>query len=179
MAPVLLVILIANGLPMHAARLPAGGDTAFAISRPVLRVLGELCKAKPGVVLAERGFGHFITYATDCGTVADNFIMSAADIAALDRQQALLSASPDELRAKAPEVRYLILTMPDWSIEKLMQGQPVNAAEETRVLVRDLLMLRRQHPAVRFIGGIQGEGMPAGAPPMLGLFEIVDAKGGE
>lgn len=171
-APALLLVLIANGLPMHASVLPPGGDTAYAVSRPVLRALNELCKQQPGVVLAERGFGHFITYATDCGTVADNFIMSEADIAALDRQQHLLTLDPDALRAQAPEVRYLMLTMPDWAIEGLIKGQSINAAQEPRVLVRDLLLLRREYPGVRFVGGVMGEGLPQGAPPMIALFEI-------
>ncbi len=95
------------------ATLPAGGDFQYMLLRDVYVALGRACASEPGIVLAEHGDGHYITYHSDCAVIANNFILTARHERKLALTEALLAATPEDMTRRAPWVRYVLVRRND------------------------------------------------------------------
>jgi hypothetical protein len=91
---------------------PIGLDDQYGLVREALPRLQEVCAENPGVVLAYNDLGNYVRYHTECSVVANNFLLTAQHqekIAELDR---LFGLDIDELAARRPDVKYLLLSFP-------------------------------------------------------------------
>ena len=145
-AIVLALAAIAPTQRLLRTPLPPGGDDAYVLSRPVLLELARACEARPGIVLAHRSLGHFITFHTKCSVIADNFILTPQHIERIRRADALLAMAGDELRREEPGVTYLVLQAPGWAVAAAAAGEVPDAARETRPVARALLFGQAEQP---------------------------------
>jgi hypothetical protein len=83
-------------------------DQQYSTLRPLLPVLRDACARDPGVVLAEPGDGHLIRYFTECPVISNNFRLTPLDVAKVRESLDLISLPLAEVRARAPEVKYVV-----------------------------------------------------------------------
>lgn len=117
------LVLAAAGLLLALAYTPAiaslrrppppGGSVEYVLTRPLLLVLHDICRRAPGVLLADSNDGHYLSFHTDCPTIASNIILGERDTQKLRLARALMGDSLARLRAEAPYVRYLYLRRND------------------------------------------------------------------
>lgn len=129
----------------------AGGDFSYMALRRDLKVLGDACESRPGVVLAPADAGHWIRYHTRCSVVANAFVLSSVQVAKLDELEALLETSPEQLRATHPEVRYVLAFIDVAGAFRAGLADPTDADLQSllpyeRELVRELLRNDRTTP---------------------------------
>jgi hypothetical protein len=112
-----------------------GADPGYANMRPLYMDLAEACAADPGVVLASSDDGNAVLFHTDCSVLANNFILRPEDDAKIRAVGALLmSATPQEIRDKRPDIDYILLRAATF---KDANG----AGDEPRPMARQLLTL--------------------------------------
>lgn len=92
---------------------PAGGSIDYMVTHEVYPVLREVCAKAPGVVLAELGDGHHITYHSSCSVTANMFIMTPQHQRKVLENNALFRASVDEVLTRAPYLRYILVRRAD------------------------------------------------------------------
>lgn len=148
----LAALAAAPSLPLLSTRLPLGGDYLYEVVRPVVVDLGRACEAQPGIVLANRNIGHFLTFHTRCSVIANNFIMTQQHVDKIDESYRLLALPPAELLRAQPPIRYLLLEAPAWAIESLQRGEAIDPSRETRALYRELLLRDAPQPGFVPIG---------------------------
>lgn len=109
------VFVLAYLPSLNAARaaLPPANDHQYLLLRDVYPILERHCAAEPGVVLAEHGDGHYITFHTTCGVIADNFILTPQHESKVVESNRLLSADLDFVMQHAPWVRYIYVRRKD------------------------------------------------------------------
>jgi hypothetical protein len=93
-----------------------GADTEYASAYSIFLDLHDLCADDPGIVLASPDDGNAILFHTECSIVANNFILRAADAAHLDEIDRLMRLSPEEIRQRRPDVKYLFVRARDFSV---------------------------------------------------------------
>ena len=110
-----LIIAVAHITPLRALdeELPIGNDFQYMVLRDLFIGLGAACQETPGVVLAEHGDGHYITYHSACAVIADNFILTPQHQLKVLRSEALLAGTLDDVLARAPYVRYILVRRAD------------------------------------------------------------------
>lgn len=91
------------------APAPKGADNYFAVLYPMFEPLRAACAEDPGVVLADTNAGHYIRYFSDCSVIADNFLLTAQQFEKADEALRLLSLPVDQLVARAPFVKYVLV----------------------------------------------------------------------
>ena len=90
-----------------------GGDIDYALLRSLYLELGRQCHDAPGVVLAEHDNGHYISFHSDCGVIADNFILTPQHEQKLLLVEQLMAGSLEQVLKTAPYVRYLLVQRAD------------------------------------------------------------------
>lgn len=123
---------IATAVPYLTLDLPLGGDSRYARMHVGLQRLAAACRRSPGVVLAERNLGHYITYATDCTVIGNNFILTDQHLRKLDETDLLLRLPLAALRQAEPPIQYLITALPDELFAERVAGQAVDLAAQDR-----------------------------------------------
>ena len=91
-------------------------DSEYASAFPLFLALRQLCADDPGVVLATPEDGSAILFHSECGVIANNFILREDDKAHIDEAGRLLRLSPDEIRAERPDVKYLFIRALGYSV---------------------------------------------------------------
>jgi hypothetical protein len=149
---VLAVALLAAYVPairgeLFAVRAPAN-DIDYARTRTIYPALADACRRDPGVVLASSGDGHYVRYHTDCGVIANHFVITRQHEQKLQELSRLFELAPSELRAARPDVKYVFVRFtflyardPQGKVSAL--ARPVVAAASPR-LVRELLLSERR-----------------------------------
>jgi len=125
-AATLACTAFATAVPYITLRLPIGGDSRYARMHVALASLAAACRAAPGVVLAERNLGHYISYATDCSVIGNNFILTDQHLRKLDETAMLLTLPLAHLRRAEPPIDYLIVSLPDNIFADRVAGRPVD-----------------------------------------------------
>jgi hypothetical protein len=108
----LLGLLLAYALSFTYYTHPVG-SVRYATAWPLLHDLGKHCAAEPALALANPNWGNLIRFHASCGLIANNFIMTEADIRAQRRAYELLALAPDELLEAEPAVRYVLVSTRD------------------------------------------------------------------
>jgi len=93
-----------------------GQDFGYANVLPALGELRRRCADEPGVILASTTDGAPILFHTECSVIATNFILRAADAAHIDEVTRLMSSTPAEIRARRPDVKYLLVRTLDFTV---------------------------------------------------------------
>lgn len=91
---------------------PIGLDSQYGLVREALLPLQEVCAEDPGVVLAYNDLGNYIRYHTECSVVANNFLLTAQHQEKIAELDGLFSLEIDELSARRPDIKYLLLSFP-------------------------------------------------------------------
>lgn len=117
---------IATAVPYLALRLPLGGDGRFARLNVGLERLAVECQKAPGLVLAERNLGHYITYMTDCTVIGNNFILTEQQLRKLDQTEVLMRLPLAALRQADPPIQYLVTALPDDLFTERVAGQKID-----------------------------------------------------
>lgn len=93
-----------------------GADAEYASAAPLYLELGNLCAQDPGVVLASSDDGNPILFHTDCSVIANNFILSPQDAAKIEEVGRLMRSTPEQIRAEALGLKYLLVRARDFSV---------------------------------------------------------------
>jgi hypothetical protein len=106
------------------------GDPDYASALSLYLELGSLCAQDPGTVLASSDDGNPILFHTDCGVIANNFILRAQDSAHIDEVDRLMRMTPEQIRTARPDVKYLLVRARDFSLVEddvayLVEGSPI------------------------------------------------------
>lgn len=91
---------------------PLGIDDQYRLVRRSLPALKELCEKDPGVVLGYNDLGNYIRYHTDCGVIANNFLLTRQHQDKIAELDALFALDIDDLAARRPDIKYLLLAFP-------------------------------------------------------------------
>jgi hypothetical protein len=105
-------------------------DAEFAALRPLMQPLQQLCAKRPGLLVADHGFGNHVLFHTRCAVVANNFILTDEDIQRWQVLNASLRQNPAELAVTFPQARYLLV----------VQNPAVYGAEMLRLLTPDAVL---------------------------------------
>jgi hypothetical protein len=108
-----IVAAILPGLQNLRAVPPLGGDLQYMLTRPIYPALKAACAARPGVILAEPGDGHYIRFHTECSVIANNFILTPQHVQKIRQTGELLAAPLSDVLARAPYVRYVYVRRVD------------------------------------------------------------------
>lgn len=80
---------------------------AYGVIRSVWPTFAELCRERPGLVLADIEAGHWVRYHTDCPVMANVFLLTPQHIAKVDENRELLMLTPQQLLATRKDIRYV------------------------------------------------------------------------
>ena len=93
-------------------------DPEYAAALPLFLDLEKLCSESPGTVLSSPDDGNPILFHTECGVIANNFILRAEDEAHINEVGRLMQLPGAEIRAERPDVKYLLVRAADFSLEE-------------------------------------------------------------
>jgi hypothetical protein len=88
----------------------------YASALPLYLQLAPLCEADPGVVLAHSDDGSALLFHTECSVISNNFILRPQDEVHILEIHDLLRSTPDEIRQRRPDVKYLLLRARDFFV---------------------------------------------------------------
>jgi hypothetical protein len=92
-------------------------DPEYAAAFPLFLDLEQLCAENPGTVLSSPDDGNAILFHTECGVIANNFILRPEDEAHINEVGRLMLLPAAEIRAERPDVKYLLLRAADYGVE--------------------------------------------------------------
>lgn len=110
-----------------------GADNDYAAALPIFQDLGTLCADDPGVVLANSNDGNPILFHSDCGVIANNFILRPEDERHLDEIGRLMRLDPAQIGAQRPDIKYVFVRAASFSI---VQDGTGHLAEEIPIAKR-------------------------------------------
>jgi hypothetical protein len=93
-------------------------DPDYAAAFTLFLELEKLCAENPGTVLADTNDGSPILFHTECGVIANNFILRDADKAHIDEVRRLFRLTPEQIRSQRPDVKYVLLRASDFTVER-------------------------------------------------------------
>lgn len=101
------------GLWCLNVKLTPGGDISYQLLRGIYLDLGTRCEQAPGIVLAERDSGHYVSFHSACGVLADNFSVTPQHEQKLALVEQLMASSVAQLLRDAPYVRNFLVQRAD------------------------------------------------------------------
>jgi hypothetical protein len=151
-----------------------GGDTEYASAFPLFLDLGQLCAADPGVVLASPDDGSAIVFHSECGVIANNFILRQSDKEHIDEVDRLMRLSPATIRTERPDVKYLLVRVRDFS---LLEGNVAHLVEDSPI-AKELFIDSSPPPGYTLVKTVRrriGEDGPSGVYARLYKVSPMDA----
>lgn len=109
---VLLLMLVVACIPVLGELKTmkiAGMDPYYALTYDAYPDLAAECSRAPGVALSNLDDANYIRFHTGCGVIANNFLLTAFHEKKVREARALLDTPAAELRARAPQVRYVFV----------------------------------------------------------------------
>ena len=95
-----------------------GAAPLYERARPLFLELAERCKQEPGVILAHENDGNYLLFHTDCSVISNNFMLTEKDESKIEQIGEMMRLSPDALREYQPDVKYLLLRVQDFIVER-------------------------------------------------------------
>lgn len=86
-----------------------GGAPLYERARPAFLDLAEQCAEDPGLILADKHDGNYLLFHTDCSVVSNNFMLTEEDVLRVERFSAVMRLTPEEMRLKHPDIKYVLL----------------------------------------------------------------------
>ena len=110
-------------------------DHLYEATRPLYPILEEACKEEPGIVAASSQFGHYIRFHTNCGVIANNFLLTEQHFEKVQLANSLFHLPADALTTQVPGVRYVLAFLADTYEQR-----------EGNVYLRDMTDIRGRNP---------------------------------
>jgi hypothetical protein len=137
-----------------------GDDASYVALHGGLKRLGAACRVHPGVVLAPVDAGHWVRYHTACSVIGNVFLLTGQHYRKAQETAALLELSPLELRAKRPDIRYVLAYIDVEAAAYRGMREPAPADVEAQrqhepPLVRELLRDAPAPPGYRQISAVR------------------------
>ena len=107
-----------------------GADTEYASAFALFLDLQRLCAEDPGVVLASPDDGSAIVFHSECGVIANNFILRQSDKEHIDEVDRLMRLTPADIRTARPDVKYVLVRVRDFS---LLEGSVAHLVEDSPI----------------------------------------------
>ncbi len=95
-----------------------GAAPLYERARPLFLELAERCKQEPGVILAHENDGNYLLFHTECSVISNNFMLTQKDEQKIEQIEEMMRLSPDALRKYQPDVKYLLLRVQDFIVER-------------------------------------------------------------
>ena len=76
---------------------PMGGSFEFQVTKSMYPIINKICAIDPGLILADWGDGHFITYFSTCSITANPMIITAEDFYHIAENNRLMKLTAKEL----------------------------------------------------------------------------------
>ncbi len=95
-----------------------GAAPLYERARPIFLELAQRCSDMPGLVLANQHDGNYLLFHTDCSVVANTFMLTQEDEARIDEIRELMRLTPAALRTSRPDIRYVVLRIADFIVER-------------------------------------------------------------
>jgi hypothetical protein len=83
------------------------GNLAYRDIRSVFPKLHELCNQRPGIVLGDLDYGHWVRYHSSCSVIGNVFLLTPQHASKAFENARLLSLTPQALVADKTPVRYV------------------------------------------------------------------------
>jgi hypothetical protein len=120
----------------------------YAAALPIFYDLEALCREDPGVVLAHSNDGSPILFHSDCGVVANNFILRPEDQRHLEEVERLMRLPPAEIRVERPDIKYLLVRAASFGVVQNTNG--IDFLEEIPI-ARELFLADSPPPGYTLI----------------------------
>ena len=89
---------------------PKPGDSVrYNYGLPIIEAAKAQCEKQPGLLLADRNWGNYLLYKTQCPIFSNNFILTPKEVKYVKMNFELLQKTPEQLRVLAPDVRYVLV----------------------------------------------------------------------
>jgi len=95
-----------------------GAAPLYERARPLFLELAERCEQEPGVILAHENDGNYLLFHTECSVISNNFMLTQKDESKIEQIGEMMRLSPDALREYQPDVKYLLLRVQDFIVER-------------------------------------------------------------
>lgn len=90
---------------------PKMGDSPrYHYGFPIIQAAQLQCEEQPGLLLVNSNWGNFLRYQTRCPILSNNFILTQKEVDYVKLTSKLLQQTPGQLRALAPDIRYIIVS---------------------------------------------------------------------
>ena len=157
-------------------KYPLAGDHLYNAVRPLLLVLESECVSDPGIVIANRHFGHPIRFHTDCSVIANNFLLTQQHSHKVMVADYLFTLHPEQVAQQAPDARYILAYLNDAYEQR--DGLTVlknldDIAERNPQLIRSLFFDPQLPANIEVLKEIEIE-VRDGAPVVIaGLYRLI------
>jgi hypothetical protein len=176
----LLAFAVVYQLPLSGPLLrqhPVGGDHLYEQSRSLFPALQVACAEQPGTVAAAAQFGHYIRFHTNCGVIANNFLLTEQHFNKVRLANSLFQLSVNDLRAQQPQVRYVFAFLANTheqqgnkvylrDIDDIRSGNPT--------LINELMLSDIPNDNVEVLGEVIFNSAGERKTPLAGVYRITD-----
>jgi len=157
-------------------KYPLAGDHLYHSIRPLLPVLQDECKKQPGVVIANRHFGHPIRFHTSCSVIANNFLLTPQHSHKVMVADYLFTLDPKQVARQAPDARYILAYLNDAYEQR--DGLTVlknldDVAARNPQLIRTLFFAQQLPANVELLKEIEIESQDGVPIVIAGLYRLV------
>lgn len=173
-----VVLALAFQPPLSGALFrsyPLSGDHLYHNVRPLLASLQQACLEAPGIVVANRHYGHHIRFHTECSVIANNFLLTRQHAEKVMAVDLLFTLSPQELADRAPDARYILAVLNDAYEQN--EGMTVlrsfdNIAARNPQLIRSLLFADAPPQDIEVLQTVQAEDRDGRSALIAGLYRL-------
>lgn len=110
----LLLLLMQPSLRYQLFKKQVPGlNVEYAVIHQIFDEFAEICAADPGVVLSAQDDGHAVRYHTDCGVLANNFLLTQQHGEKVVFANRLLETDASEIHELAPYIDYVLVHLYD------------------------------------------------------------------
>lgn len=153
---------------------PLGNDIYYGRQRPIFAALADVCRTRPGIVLAGSDAGHYIRFHTECSVIADNFLMTPQHEEKYAMVVRALDTPPAELLRSDFPARYILVSMADvasYPLQGNLTLDPATLGQVSPRLAMPLLFAapQMQHPRLKLISEVP----LAGDAAFARLYEVL------
>ena len=86
-----------------------GDSPRYSYGLPIIEAAKVQCEKQPGLLLADRNWGSFLLYQTQCPILSNNFVLTPKEVDYVKVTFEFLQQTPEQLRISAPDVRYVLV----------------------------------------------------------------------
>jgi hypothetical protein len=153
------------------------GDHLYQDSRSLFPALQAACANEPGTVTAPAQFGHYIRFHTDCGVIANNFLLTDQHFDKVRLADSMFHLTVNDLRARQPEVRYVFAFLANTYEQhegKIYLRDIDDIRNENPLLIKELMLSNQSNYAVEILGEVYIDPSAERKIPLAGVYRLKD-----